>query len=90
MVTTGATEALAATFFGLIEPDGEVVLIEPCYDCYMPIIQRAGGICRPVQFRPPAWKLDTAPSPRRSATRPNSWSLTRRKTQPQKSIAPPN
>ena len=54
MVTTGATEALAATFFGLIEPGDEVVLIEPCYDCYMPIIQRAGGICRPVQLRPPA------------------------------------
>ena len=60
MVTTGATEALAATFFGLIEPGDEVVLIEPCYDCYMPIIQRAGGICRPVQLRPPAWELDTA------------------------------
>ena len=50
MVTTGATEALAATFFGLIEPGDEVVLIEPCYDCYMPIIQCAGGICRPVQL----------------------------------------
>ena len=48
MITTGATEALAATFFGLIELGDEVVLIEPCYDCYMPIIQRAGGICRPV------------------------------------------
>lgn len=58
MVTTGATEALAATFFGLIEPGDEVVLIEPCYDCYMPIIRRAGGICRTIQLQPPQWNLD--------------------------------
>ena len=58
MVTTGATEALAATFFGLIEPGDEVVLIEPCYDCYMPIIRRAGGICRTIQLQPPHWNLD--------------------------------
>jgi aspartate/methionine/tyrosine aminotransferase len=58
MVTTGATEALAATFFGLIEPGDEVVLIEPCYDCYMPIIRRAGGFCRTIQLQPPQWNLD--------------------------------
>ena len=58
MVTTGATEALAATFFGLIEPGDEVVLIEPCYDCYIPIIRRAGGICRTIQLQPPQWNLD--------------------------------
>lgn len=60
MVTTGATEALAATFFGLIEPGDEVVLIEPCYDCYMPIIRRAGGICKTIQLQPPHWQLDVA------------------------------
>ena len=34
MVTSGATEALAACLFGLIEPGDEVVLIEPLYDSY--------------------------------------------------------
>lgn len=58
MVTTGATEALAASFFGLIEPGDEVVLIEPCYDCYLPIIKRAGGIPRTVSLTPPNWELD--------------------------------
>lgn len=60
MVSTGATEGLAACFFGLIEPGDEVVLIEPTYDCYLPIIRRAGGIPRVVTLRPPEWKLDIA------------------------------
>lgn len=60
MVSTGATEGLAACFFGLIEPGDEVVLIEPCYDCYLPIIRRAGGIPKMVTIRPPDWSLDPA------------------------------
>ena len=60
MVSTGATEGLAASFFGLIEPGDEVVLIEPLYDCYQPIIRRAGGIPRSVRLTPPDWSLDLA------------------------------
>lgn len=60
MVSTGATEGLAASFFGLIEPGDEVVLIEPLYDCYLPIIRRAGGIPKIVSLTPPEWKLDLA------------------------------
>jgi N-succinyldiaminopimelate aminotransferase len=58
MVSTGATEGLAACFFGLIEPGDEVILIEPLYDCYLPIIRRAGGIPKLVTIRPPDWTLD--------------------------------
>ncbi len=58
MVSTGATEGLAACFFGLIEPGDEVVLIEPLYDCYQPIIRRAGGIPTLVSLQPPDWSLD--------------------------------
>jgi len=57
MVTSGATEALAACLFGLIEPGDEVVLIEPLYDSYLPIIRRAGGIPRLVRVAPPHWHL---------------------------------
>lgn len=57
MVTSGATEALAACLFGLIEPGDEVVLIEPLYDSYLPIIRRAGGVARLVRVEPPHWKL---------------------------------
>lgn len=57
MVTSGATEALAACFFGLIEPGDEVVLIEPLYDSYLPIIRRAGGVPKLVRVAPPHWEL---------------------------------
>jgi len=57
MVTTGATEALAATMLALIEPGDEAVLIEPLYDCYVPMLRRAGGVPRYVQVSPPDWAL---------------------------------
>ena len=57
IVTCGATEALSAALFGLIEPGDEVVLIEPLYDSYLPIIRRAGGIPRLVRVEPPHWTL---------------------------------
>ncbi|HXK53610.1 MAG TPA: aminotransferase [Hyphomicrobiales bacterium] len=58
LVTSGATEALADCLLGLIEPGDEVVLIEPLYDSYLPIVRRAGGIPRLVRVTPPDWKLD--------------------------------
>ncbi len=57
MVTSGATEALADCLFGLIEPGDEVVLIEPLYDSYLPIVRRAGGIPKLVRIEPPHWEL---------------------------------
>ncbi len=57
LVTSGATEALAACLFGLIEPGDEVVMIEPLYDCYHPIVRRAGGEPRLVRVEPPNWEL---------------------------------
>ena len=57
MVTSGATEALADCFLGLINPGDEVVLIEPLYDSYLPMIQRAGGVPKLVRVEPPDWSL---------------------------------
>lgn len=57
MVTSGATEALADCLLGLIEPGDEVVLIEPLYDSYLPIVRRAGGVPRLVRLEPPHWEL---------------------------------
>ncbi len=57
MITAGATEALASCLFGLIEPGDEVVVIEPLYDSYLPVIRRAGGIPRVVRMTPPHWEL---------------------------------
>ncbi|WGF89039.1 aminotransferase [Marinivivus vitaminiproducens] len=58
LVTSGATEALAASLFALIEHGDEVVLIQPMYDAYLPLVRRAGGVPRFVTLRPPSWRLD--------------------------------
>ncbi|MGY8999536.1 MAG: aminotransferase [Rhodospirillales bacterium] len=60
LVTSGATESIAACLFGLVEPGDEVVMIEPLYDCYLPIVRRAGGIPKLVRISPPGWKLPYA------------------------------
>ena len=57
MVTSGATEALAAALFGLIAPGDEVVLFEPMYDAYLPLVLRAGGIPKFVPLLPPEFRL---------------------------------
>ncbi len=57
LVTSGATEALADAFFGLLNTGDEVILIEPAYDSYPVIIRRAGAVPVPVRLRPPKWEL---------------------------------
>ncbi|MGB3272128.1 MAG: aminotransferase [Xanthobacteraceae bacterium] len=57
LVVSGATEALAASILGLIEPGDEVVLFQPMYDAYVPLIRQAGGIPRFVRLEPPHWRL---------------------------------
>lgn len=69
IVTSGATEALAACLLALIEPGDEVVLFQPLYDSYLPIIRLAGGVPRFVTLRAPDWsfgeaELEAAFSPR--------------------------
>ncbi|HWC26875.1 MAG TPA: aminotransferase class I/II-fold pyridoxal phosphate-dependent enzyme, partial [Solirubrobacteraceae bacterium] len=57
-VTFGATEAIAATMLGLLEPGDEVVVLEPFYDSYGAAIAMAGGTRRLVTLRPPDFALD--------------------------------
>jgi aspartate/methionine/tyrosine aminotransferase len=57
VVTSGGTEALTASIMGLVKPGDEVVLIEPAYDSYRPIVEAVGGIARPIRLAPPAWPL---------------------------------
>ena len=72
MVTSGATEALAGAIFASIEPGDEVVLFQPMYDAYLPLVERAGGVPRFVTLKPPHWTfteadLEAAFSPRTRA-----------------------
>src|SRR5262249_11498762 len=43
LVTVGATEAIAASVIGLAEPGSEVLVVEPYYDSYAPVIAMAGA-----------------------------------------------
>jgi N-succinyldiaminopimelate aminotransferase len=57
MVTSGATEAIAGALMALVSPGDEVVLFEPMYDAYVPLVRRAGGIPKFVTLRPPHFGL---------------------------------
>ncbi|WP_193665606.1 pyridoxal phosphate-dependent aminotransferase [Nocardioides kribbensis] len=58
VVTTGATEGVAAALLGLLDPGDEVVLLEPSYDSYDAMVQMAGGVRRGVTLRAPDFRLD--------------------------------
>ncbi len=58
-VCAGASESLAAAFLGLLNPGDEVILFEPCYDLYPPIISRAGAKAVYVPLQRPGFALDT-------------------------------
>lgn len=57
VVTSGATEALAASLLALVRPGDEVILVQPLYDAYLPLVQWAGGTARLVSLEPPHWTL---------------------------------
>ncbi len=57
-VTSGCTEALAASFLGLVNPGDEVVLFEPYYDSYRACVAMSGAVPRFVTLRPPDFAVD--------------------------------
>lgn len=58
LITSGATEALADSILALVSAGDEVVLVEPLYDCYLPLVRRAGGIPVRVRVNPLNWDLN--------------------------------
>jgi N-succinyldiaminopimelate aminotransferase len=58
LITTGATEAIAAALLALCEPGDEVVTFEPYYDSYAACIALAGAQRRLVTLRPPGYAVD--------------------------------
>ncbi len=57
LVTTGATEAIAAVVMALTGPGDEVVVLEPYYDSYAAVIALAGAQRRTVPLRAPDFRL---------------------------------
>ncbi|MEU3575791.1 pyridoxal phosphate-dependent aminotransferase [Streptomyces globisporus] len=58
LVTTGATEAIAASLLALLEPDDEVIAFEPYYDSYAACIAMAGARRVPLTLRAPGFRPD--------------------------------
>ena len=68
-VTSGASEAIFDAVLAVVRPGDEVIVLDPCYDCYEPAIDLAGGACvhvplDPVDFSVDWEKLRAAVSPR--------------------------
>ncbi len=57
VVTSGATEAVTACLMSLLNPGDEVVLIEPLYDTYLPVVKLLGATPKLVRLSPPHWEL---------------------------------
>ncbi|MXP61900.1 aminotransferase [Roseomonas sp. M0104] len=60
VVTSGATEALTASLMAVVNPGDEVVLLEPLYDTYLPVVKLLGAVPRLVRLSPPRWELPRA------------------------------
>ena len=58
VVTSGATAGLYATLTALVQAGDEVVLFEPCYDSYVPVIRLSGGIPVFVSLRYPDYTVN--------------------------------
>lgn len=57
-VFSGATEGIASTLLGLLEPGDEVVMFEPFYDSYPAMVARAGATARFCTLRFPEMSFD--------------------------------
>ncbi len=58
VVTSGATEALAAAILAVVREGEEVLLFAPAYDLYAPMVRRAGGVPVFVPLQPPHWRYE--------------------------------
>ncbi|EIZ80168.1 aminotransferase [Novosphingobium sp. Rr 2-17] len=59
-ITSGATEAIAAAVLALISEGDEVIVFQPAYDAYAPMVRRAGGVPVSVPLTPPLFRYDPA------------------------------
>ena len=59
-VTSGASEAIFDAVLAVVRPGDEVIVLDPCYDCYEPAIDLAGGVCVHVPLNPVDFSVDWA------------------------------
>jgi methionine aminotransferase len=76
-ITAGATQAILTIIMAIVHPGDEVIVLEPCYDSYVPNIELAGGVVvrvplTPGTFRPDFDKIAAAITPKTRAIMVNS------------------
>ena len=76
-ITAGATQAILTAILAVVHPGDEVVVLDPCYDSYIPNIELAGGVVvrvplTPGTFRPDMAKIAQAITPKTRAIIINS------------------
>ncbi len=80
-ITAGATQAIITAILAVVGPGDEVIVLEPCYDSYVPNIELAGGTVVRVPLQPGTFRPDfDKPSPQRSRRAPAPSSSTARTT----------
>jgi methionine aminotransferase len=57
-VTSGATAAIFSSLSAFVRPGDEVILFQPCYDSYVPVVQLSGGTPVFVTMRAPDYSID--------------------------------
>ncbi len=57
-VTAGATQAILSAILAVVHPGDEVIVLEPCYDSYVPNIELAGGVVVRVPLMPGSFRPD--------------------------------
>jgi methionine aminotransferase len=57
-ITAGATQAIITAILAVVHPGDEVIILEPCYDSYVPNIELAGGTVVRVPLTPGTFKPD--------------------------------
>ncbi len=76
-ITAGATQAILSIILAVVRTGDEVIVLEPCYDSYIPNIEMAGGVAvrvplTPGTFRPDFDKIAAAITPKTRAIIVNS------------------
>lgn len=57
-ITAGATQAIITIILAVVHPGDEVIVLEPCYDSYVPNIELAGGVSVRVPLTPGTFRPD--------------------------------
>lgn len=57
-VTSGASEAIFDAVLAVVRPGEEVIVLDPCYDCYEPAIDLAGAVAVHVPLDPQDFSVD--------------------------------